>query len=87
MIDVKLRVDRYDTLGNGSSFVERQTELESQEWMQFLRKHGSIENIKHYKDVELWQEIWVVTFSLPSKEECFFRLKYATEVEEFSKSS
>jgi hypothetical protein len=87
MIRVNLRVERSSIGVTNENFSKRQTELESTPWMKYLRIHGKLEHVDYYRDAESWTEVWVLDFSLPSKEESFFRLKYGTDVENFSRTT
>ncbi len=81
MIKTLLRVEQQDIQrkGRDAAFLETLTQWEILPWIKYLREHGKIVNVDHYKDLGLnyqYQETYKITWELPPEHQTYFYLAY-----------
>lgn len=84
MIKTLLRIEEQDIKlkGRDAAFIETLTEWEILPWIKYLREHGKIVNVDHYKDVTenyQYRDTYKLTWELPPEKETWFYLKFGDE--------
>ena len=78
-IRIEMKVDESDVLrlGDAAAFANALTEHEDLPWIKFLREHGEIAHVEHFKEPVTYRTIDLTHWQLPDELNTWFYLNYA----------